>query len=172
MSSALRGAAEQVAKSAAEWLGREGTRASREAGKLETAVVETVERAAQRGEAMLETLQETVIHKADELTLGATNPKKGIPAISPQVLTPVVANLPTRLRLAKDPGTPPEVLAELAGDIDDGVRWVVAENVNTPLEALHRLAADADRYVRTAAAYNPTRRRHVPVREDWLAPGK
>lgn len=190
MSGKLGGAAELAAKSAGEWVGRNGIKAVSELELLKTAAIETVERATEQGKAVLDAVE----RKADELLRQGPSAKKGIPATAPELLDPYAADVGARLALARNPGTapevlarladdierlvrlwvaknrntPPEVLAKLAGELDREMRWVVAENPNTPKETLAILAADPDKYVRTAAAYNPNRRRDVPVREDWL----
>ncbi|MDR0717905.1 MAG: hypothetical protein LBF50_10920 [Azoarcus sp.] len=59
-----------------------------------------------------------------------------------------------RLEEARNKGTSPERLLELAADKDHMVRNAVAENPNTPPEALAHLASDED-YVRLAVAKHP-----------------
>lgn len=48
-----------------------------------------------------------------------------------------------------------KVLARLANDEDEDVRWYVAQNPNTPAEALAQLANDEDAYTRENVALNP-----------------
>lgn len=49
----------------------------------------------------------------------------------------------------------PKVLAQLANDGDESVRWHVARNQNTPVNVLAQLANDKDEWVRGAVAGNP-----------------
>ena len=61
----------------------------------------------------------------------------------------------TRLHLAEDPNTDPNILQELAKDYTSVIiREFVARNPNTPIPALKRLARDGDEEVRSAVAYN------------------
>lgn len=61
----------------------------------------------------------------------------------------------TRLHMAGDPTTSPEVLATLAKDYTSSIiREYVARNPNTPVSALKRLAKDGDESVRSAVAFN------------------
>lgn len=61
----------------------------------------------------------------------------------------------TRLHMAGDPTTSPEVLAALAKDYTSNIiREYVARNPNTPVSALKRLAKDGDTSVRSAVAFN------------------
>ncbi len=57
--------------------------------------------------------------------------------------------------VASSPGTPSDVLRQLAKDKNNDVRAAVAGNPNTPPEVLHRLAEDEDMSVRAAVAGNP-----------------
>ena len=51
-------------------------------------------------------------------------------------------------------GAPATSLAELVHDLDDDVRWFLAQNVSTPEATLAELARDKDDFVREAAAEN------------------
>jgi len=55
---------------------------------------------------------------------------------------------------AGNPNTPREALAELAGDRDLYVRWVVARNPRTPQEDLAGLAQDQDWDIRESVVFN------------------
>ncbi|MDR2637547.1 MAG: hypothetical protein LBB55_04345, partial [Zoogloeaceae bacterium] len=59
-----------------------------------------------------------------------------------------------RLAVAAHPRTPPEVLVMLARDADEDVREKVAEHPHVPLEALRILAEDEDTGTRGAVASN------------------
>ena len=60
-----------------------------------------------------------------------------------------------RAKVAENPNTPAEILAELAKDSDWHVRRHAAENPNTPADVLMELAKDSDWHVRITAACNP-----------------
>src|SRR4030067_1440149 len=57
--------------------------------------------------------------------------------------------------IARNTGTPPEILAKLSNDQDADVRWYIAENPNTPPEILAKLSNDKDADVRWYVAENP-----------------
>ena len=57
---------------------------------------------------------------------------------------------------ARLPGTPPEVLASLAGDPDFQVREGVAAHPNCPSDVLARFSESGDGMVRRAVAGNPS----------------
>jgi hypothetical protein len=57
--------------------------------------------------------------------------------------------------------TPAHVLARLAGDPDDGVRWCAGRNASLPRELLERLARDPDVEARVSAAGNPELPAHL-----------
>ena len=57
---------------------------------------------------------------------------------------------------ARNPSTPPAVLATLATDQDSDVRYWAARNPSTPPAALAALATDTYSYVRAQAARNPS----------------
>ena len=61
----------------------------------------------------------------------------------------------TNFELARNPNTPPEILARLANDNDYYVIQYVAGNPNTPPETLERLANDEDYGVLYCVAENP-----------------
>lgn len=63
-----------------------------------------------------------------------------------------------RMRLADNPDTDPDTLADLAGDRVDLVRSAVARNPHTSPDTLTRLADDPQKYVRAVVAKNP----HTP----------
>ena len=67
----------------------------------------------------------------------------------------------TRLKLAQNPNTPPEILTILARDEDEDVRWRVAHNPNTPPEILTHLARDKDGDVRYYVERNPNATREI-----------
>lgn len=56
-----------------------------------------------------------------------------------------------KYNLATNEGTPTEILAILAKDIDPRIRKIVARNENTPFETLTALTQDECPYVREAA---------------------
>jgi hypothetical protein len=60
-----------------------------------------------------------------------------------------------RIKVAKNPDTPLEILLQLAKDEDPSIRARVAENPNTPPEILARLAEDEDASIRIAVAKHP-----------------
>jgi len=60
-----------------------------------------------------------------------------------------------RWYVARNPNTSPEILAQLASDDDEDVRASVAKNPNTLLEVLTKLAEDKVADVRWAVAENP-----------------
>ena len=60
-----------------------------------------------------------------------------------------------RAKVAENPNTPAEILAELAKDSYCDVRREVARNSNTPVDVLAELAKDSDCDVRRHAACNP-----------------
>lgn len=76
--------------------------------------------------------------------------------------------VPTRLRLARDFNTRPEVLAALAKDEDIFVRAAVAKNQNASAETLAELAKDENINARKAAEGNPAKG-DLDIREesDW-----
>ncbi|MEM0010590.1 MAG: hypothetical protein QXT84_02725, partial [Candidatus Bathyarchaeia archaeon] len=59
-----------------------------------------------------------------------------------------------RVRMARDPHTPSEVMNVLAEDEDEEVRLEVARNPNAPSNVLRKLARDESRKVRWAVAEN------------------
>jgi hypothetical protein len=63
--------------------------------------------------------------------------------------------------IAKNPNTPPEILARLANDNNWGVRCRVAENLNTSPETLERLANDEDYCIRWHVAFNPNTQQYI-----------
>ena len=63
-----------------------------------------------------------------------------------------LSTLGGRLGAARDPTTPPDVMAVLAVDRDWCVRWRVADNPAAPADVLARLASDPDAEVRARAA--------------------
>ena len=60
-----------------------------------------------------------------------------------------------REKLAKNPSTPPEVLAKLANDKGKYVRQEVAKNPSTPPEVLAKLANDEVKFIRDEVRDNP-----------------
>jgi hypothetical protein len=60
-----------------------------------------------------------------------------------------------KLKLAKNPKTPPETLAKLAGDEDWPIRYAIARNPSTPPATLAELAGDEDCFVRRMVKQNP-----------------
>jgi len=60
-----------------------------------------------------------------------------------------------RLARARDPASPPQLLARLVGDPALGVRWEVARNRASPPRVLAALARDSEWQVREAVAGNP-----------------
>jgi len=60
-----------------------------------------------------------------------------------------------KIKLAKNPSTPVDLLRELAKDEDEDVRGQVAANPNTPMDALRDLAQDEKWLVRYCVAENP-----------------
>src|SRR4030067_2091536 len=60
-----------------------------------------------------------------------------------------------RYYVAQNPNTPPEILAKLSNDKDANVKWYVARNPNTPSEILAKLSNDQDVNVRWSVAQNP-----------------
>lgn len=60
-----------------------------------------------------------------------------------------------RTALAQNPLTSPLLLAALAGDVDEWIRWAVAANQSVSSETLTMLADDNDRHVRCEVACNP-----------------
>lgn len=77
--------------------------------------------------------------------------KRGLAGVDPLAADAPLAALET---LAKSPGTPADVLTELANRAERGVRTLVALNPFTPAETLERLARDKDSTVRLAVARN------------------
>ena len=75
---------------------------------------------------------------------------------SAEILTDLVGDDDEGVRssVAENPNTPPEILKTLAKDGDDGVRSSVAENPNTPPEILKSLSKDGDDFVRDQVARN------------------
>ena len=53
-----------------------------------------------------------------------------------------------RACVAENPNIPPEILAMLAKDGDEDVRYLAAKNPNIPPEILAMLAKDGDEYIR------------------------
>ena len=64
-------------------------------------------------------------------------------------------NVVVRYGVAQNPNTPVETLKVLATDEYYGVRYGVAENPNTPVETLKVLATDEDPIVRYGVKKNP-----------------
>ena len=60
-----------------------------------------------------------------------------------------------KLKLARNPNTPPETLVNLSRHKDWSVRCGVARNRNTPVKTLELLAQDENSDVRYNVAYNP-----------------
>ena len=63
--------------------------------------------------------------------------------------------------LARNPNTPPEILARLANDNNWGVRCRVAYNPNTSPENLERLANDDDYWVSFRVARNLNTQQYI-----------
>ena len=59
-----------------------------------------------------------------------------------------------KVKSAKNPNTPKEVLTILSTDKNYCVRWNVASNPNTSKEVLTKLSKDEDEYVRYCVAGN------------------
>lgn len=79
----------------------------------------------------------------------------------------MTTNTPASLtcrRAARDPSTPPEALALLAGDEDARTRMTVAENPSTAPEVLAKLADDKLQRVRDNAIKNPNAPSYVRAR--------
>jgi hypothetical protein len=74
-----------------------------------------------------------------------------------EIETPNVSSLSReeKIKLARNPNTPPEVLKVLANDVYSRVRYEVAQNPNTPQETLKVLATDEYSSVRWGVARNP-----------------
>lgn len=74
-----------------------------------------------------------------------------------EIETPNVSSLSReeKIKLARNPNTPPEVLKVLANDVYSRVRYEVAQNPNTPQETLKVLATDEYSSVRCEVAQNP-----------------
>ena len=66
----------------------------------------------------------------------------------------------TRIAVAKDFSTRPEILGQLSWDYNPTVREAVAGNPNTPEEILRRLSSDSDPWVSGEAATALVQRRN------------
>ncbi|MCK4358484.1 MAG: HEAT repeat domain-containing protein, partial [Candidatus Cloacimonetes bacterium] len=119
------------------------------------------------------------IEEALEIKAGATSAQL-IPYLSTDIQEFVTENLQLKgeevvapekfltglekSRLAIDPKTSVDILAELAKDEDLGVRWEVAKNKNTSLETLTELVKDKEDFVRDEA------KKRLEELEDILEP--
>jgi hypothetical protein len=99
--------------------------------------------------------------RAWELLLQSRSPSVRRQAYqSNEVLSPYLWDYPdanTRIRVARNPECPPEILNALANHNPDSppVRAAVGSNVKTPDRALRALSADPDMSVRRCVAANP-----------------
>lgn len=77
------------------------------------------------------------------------------PNTPPETLAALARDTSTTVRaaVAGNPRTPAEILAELAGDADPAVRWLAGGHPSTPPRALAALARDPDPTVRRAAQF-------------------
>lgn len=64
-------------------------------------------------------------------------------------------NSGVRIRVARNPSTPPEILAKLAEDPYVYVVTAVAQNPNTPSDVLYSMAANSPKLVQSYIALNP-----------------
>ena len=67
-------------------------------------------------------------------------------------------------KIAKEPTTSPQILAQLAKEDKRQIRNYVAQNLNTPIEILEQLAGDKSPYVRRSAAKNPNSTEEVALK--------
>lgn len=87
---------------------------------------------------------------------------KAVPPPKPVAAAPQPEqDLLVQERRARHPETPPQVLHQLAGHGDSGVRLALAHNPRLPPDLLERLSGDPDRMVRAAVAVHPGTPRHL-----------
>jgi len=79
------------------------------------------------------------------------------PNCPPEVMQQLAHDLEPAVRhnVAANPHTPPAVLEQLAADPEPDVRWYVADNPATPDETLQRLLSDPYQTIAQQAAANP-----------------